>query len=63
MGPVSCRGPASFFFHYLSRKLVDIIAALQENREPVMSIKHRSIRSDLQRARFSGAQRVPDCVR
>jgi hypothetical protein len=34
------------FFHYLSRKVINVLAALEENRKPMMPIENRSVWAD-----------------
>jgi hypothetical protein len=43
--------------HYLSGKLMDVLAAFEENRQPMMPIEDCSVQSDLQRAWLTRMQR------
>jgi hypothetical protein len=45
------------FFNYLPWKLINVLASLQKNGEPMMTVEHRSIRSGLQRAELSRSKR------
>lgn len=42
------------FLYYLSRKHIDVLAALEENEQPMMPVENRPVRSGLQRARLAG---------
>jgi hypothetical protein len=43
--------------YYLSRQLIDVLAALKENGQPMMAIENGSVRPGLQGARFAGKKR------
>ena len=45
------------FLYYLSRQLIDVLTALEENEQPMMAVENRSVRSGLQRTRFAGKKR------
>jgi hypothetical protein len=43
--------------YYLSRQLIDVLAALEENGQAMMAIENRSVRPGLQGTRFTGKKR------
>jgi len=47
----------SLFLYYLSRELINILAALEENQQPMMTIENRSVWPGLQRTRLCRVKR------
>jgi len=45
-----------FFLHYLPWKTLNVFTSFKEDRQPVMTIEHGSVGSDLQGARLTGLQ-------
>ncbi|MGA2881637.1 MAG: hypothetical protein ABSG13_22015 [Bryobacteraceae bacterium] len=44
-------------FHYLPRQVIDVLAALGEDAQPVVAIQDGSIFPNLQRALLAGSER------
>jgi hypothetical protein len=45
------------FFNYLAWKVINVLASFQNNREPMMTVEHRSVWPGLQGAELSRMKR------